>query len=81
MFILIPILPLPKEKEELQTKAFYFDENKEKYKEWEDKIIHVKCIIPESITDVWSRERYQRNSFMSSLYYLGLSDNDSFSLS
>lgn len=58
------------------SKPFYFDENKEKYKEWEDKIIHVKCIIPESITDVWSRERYQRNSFMSSLYYLGLSDND-----
>lgn len=57
-------------------KPFYFDENKEKYKEWEDKIIHIKCIIPESITDVWSRERYQRNSFMTSLYYLGLSDND-----
>jgi len=58
------------------SKPFYFDENKERYKEWEDKIIHVKCVIPESITEVWSRERYQRNSFMTSLYYLGLSDND-----
>jgi len=58
------------------AKPFYFDENKERYKEWQDKIIHVKCIIPDTITDAWGRERYQRNSFMTSLYYLGLNDND-----
>lgn len=58
------------------AKPFYLEENKERYKKWEDKIIHVKCIIPDSIKGAWDRERYQRNSFVPSLYYLGLTDDD-----
>ena len=31
---------------------------------------------PSSINDAWGREKFQRNSFMPTLYSLGLSDND-----
>ncbi len=58
------------------NKRFTFEENKWRFNKFIDKIIHVKIIIPEHIDNAWDRERYQRNSFMISLYYLGLTDDD-----
>lgn len=57
------------------NKKFYYEENSWKFKKWKDKIIHVKIEFPEHL-DVWGREKYQRNSFMPSLYSLGLSNDD-----
>lgn len=59
-----------------ENKRFVFEENKWRFKEWMDKIIHVKVYYPSSIDDVWGREKFQRNSFMPTLYSLGLSDED-----
>ena len=58
------------------NKRFIFEENKWRFKKWLDKVIHVKISFPEAINDAWGRERYQRNSFMPSLYSIGLSDED-----
>ena len=58
-------------------KPFFFDENKERFEKWMDKIIHVKVNFPVlSSNNPWDYERYQRNSFMPSLYFLNLSEND-----
>lgn len=59
-----------------ENKRFIFEENKWRFQEWLDKIIHVKVSYPSSINDAWGREKFQRNSFMPTLYSLGLSDND-----
>jgi beta-1,4-mannosyl-glycoprotein beta-1,4-N-acetylglucosaminyltransferase len=58
-----------------ENKRLFFEENKWRYEKWIDKIIHVKIQFPKHL-DVWGREKYQRNSFMPSLYSLGLSNND-----
>ena len=59
-----------------ENKRFIFEENKWRFEKWEDKIIHVKTYYPSHIDDPWGREKFQRNSFMPTLYTLGLSDND-----
>jgi len=58
-----------------EMKRLFFEENKWKYEKWKDKIIHVKVEFPSHL-DVWGREKYQRNSFMPTLYSLGLSNDD-----
>jgi beta-1,4-mannosyl-glycoprotein beta-1,4-N-acetylglucosaminyltransferase len=59
-----------------EDKRFIFDDNKQRFAEWLDKIIHVKVYYPSNINDPWGREKFQRNSFMPTLYSLGLSNND-----
>jgi beta-1,4-mannosyl-glycoprotein beta-1,4-N-acetylglucosaminyltransferase len=71
-------------------KSLYFNENIEKFKSYEDKIIHIVIDkFPESIiydpteSDVdeahqihWFRENYQRNEILRGLYQIDLSPND-----
>ena len=71
-------------------KPLYFNENIEKFKSYEDKIIHIVIDeFPESIiydpteSDVdetlqihWFRENYQRNEILRGLYQIDLSPND-----
>lgn len=59
-----------------KKKDLFFKENQERFRKYMSKIIHVKVSFPSNLNDPWSRESYQRNSFMSSLYSLGLSDKD-----
>ena len=59
-----------------ENKRFIFEENKWRFEKWIDKIIHVKAYYPSNISDPWGREKFQRNSFMPTLYSLGLSDRD-----
>lgn len=59
-----------------EDKGFIFEENKERFEKWMNKIIHVKVYYPSNINDAWGREKFQRNSFMPTLYSLGLSDKD-----
>lgn len=62
-----------------EEKKFIFEENKGRYEKWMDKIIHVKVYYPSHLIetkDPWPREKFQRNSFMPTLYSLNLSDND-----
>ena len=59
-----------------ENKRFIFEENKWRFQKWLDKIINVKVYYPSHIEDPWGREKFQRNSFMPTLYTLGLSDND-----
>lgn len=59
------------------SKPFIFDENKGRFEKWMDKIIHVKVNFPVlNSNNPWDYEKYQRNSFMPSLYFLNLSEND-----
>jgi len=59
-----------------EDKRFIFEDNKQRFAGWLDKIIHVKVYYPSNINDPWGREKFQRNSFMPTLYSLGLSNND-----
>jgi beta-1,4-mannosyl-glycoprotein beta-1,4-N-acetylglucosaminyltransferase len=60
-----------------EDKPFIFEENKEKFSKWMDKIIHIRINFPDLGTkNPWEYEKYQRNSFMQALYFLGLSDSD-----
>ena len=44
-----------------KEKQFYFEENKEKYKCFLDKIIHIKITKYPEMKDAWDMEYYQRN--------------------
>lgn len=57
-------------------KPFILEENKWRFTKWWDKVAHIKVIIPDNLTDAWSREKYQRNSFMTFLYSMQLSLDD-----
>jgi beta-1,4-mannosyl-glycoprotein beta-1,4-N-acetylglucosaminyltransferase len=59
-----------------ENKRFVFEENQWRFKQWMDKIVHVKVYYPSHINDAWGREKFQRNSFMPTLYSLGLADED-----
>ena len=59
-----------------ENKRFIFEENKWRFEKWLDKVIHIKVYYPSHINDPWGREKFQRNSFMPTLYSLGLSNND-----
>lgn len=43
-------------------KPYYFEENKDRYTKWLDKIIHVKVDNMPHSTDAWENEKFQRNS-------------------
>jgi beta-1,4-mannosyl-glycoprotein beta-1,4-N-acetylglucosaminyltransferase len=57
-------------------KPFVLEENKWRFKKWWDKVAHIKIDIPDNLTDAWSREKYQRNSFIPFLYSMKLRDYD-----
>jgi len=59
-----------------ENKRFIFEENKWRFEKWLGKIINVKIYYPSHVEDAWGREKFQRNSFMPTLYTLGLKDND-----
>jgi beta-1,4-mannosyl-glycoprotein beta-1,4-N-acetylglucosaminyltransferase len=59
-----------------EKKPFLLDENIERFSKWSDKIIHIKINFPNIGSNPWDYERYQRNSFMQALYFLGLTDSD-----
>jgi beta-1,4-mannosyl-glycoprotein beta-1,4-N-acetylglucosaminyltransferase len=59
-----------------ENKRFIFEENKWRFEKWLDKIVNVKVYYPSHIEDAWGREKFQRNSFMPTLYTLGLKDKD-----
>jgi len=44
-----------------REKPFYFEENRERYKQFLDKIIHIKVTEYPEIKDDWTLENYQRN--------------------
>jgi hypothetical protein len=58
-----------------ENKSLIYEENKEKFAKWSDKIINIKVSFPSNL-DVWGREKYQRNSFMPVLYSMNLNDDD-----
>lgn len=57
------------------SKSLIFEENKERFSKWSDKIINISVSFPSHL-DVWGREKYQRNAFMPVLYSLGLKNED-----
>ena len=50
-----------------QTKPLYFEQKKEEFSEFEDKIIHHIVDFPDELTDPWEREHYHRDSIQSAL--------------
>jgi len=50
-------------------KPYYYDQNKERFKSWHDKIITVKVDHMPEDTDTWGRERYQRDMILSGLTF------------
>jgi beta-1,4-mannosyl-glycoprotein beta-1,4-N-acetylglucosaminyltransferase len=59
----------------LNDKPFYFDENKERFKPFLDKIIHIKLEThPEE--NGWAMENFQRNSVVLGLEQLNISATD-----
>lgn len=58
-----------------EYKSLIYEENKERFSKWSDKIINIKVSFPGNL-DTWGREKYQRNSFMPVLYSMGLNDDD-----
>lgn len=57
-------------------KKYFFEENKWRFEKWMDKVIHLKISFPESIKDSWGKEKFQRNSLISPLHQISLSDDD-----
>jgi len=57
-----------------KKKPFYFDENKERYKKFFSKIIHIKIMEYPETKDAWDMEYYQRNQIARGL--LGCSSDD-----
>ena len=58
-----------------QSKPFYFEENKERFADFLDKIIHVK--MEEGVVkEKWSLENFQRNYILKGLSELSLKKDD-----
>ena len=57
----------------LIDKPFYFEENKDRYSKFLDKIIHVK-ITDYPKKDGWAMENYQRNCIVKGLQQLELKE-------
>ncbi|MCL2400032.1 MAG: hypothetical protein FWC91_09885 [Defluviitaleaceae bacterium] len=55
-------------------KPYYFEDNKERYKQFLNKIIHIKIKEYPATRDAWEMERYQRNQI--ALGIAQCSDND-----
>jgi beta-1,4-mannosyl-glycoprotein beta-1,4-N-acetylglucosaminyltransferase len=49
------------------TKPYYFEENKDRYKPFLDRIMHVKLTGPVDTDDPWVREKLQRNAIANGL--------------
>jgi len=61
----------------LLEKPFYFEENKDRYSKFLDKIIHVKIEdYPNNDSNLWNMENFQRNCISKGLDQINLSDND-----
>jgi len=61
----------------LLEKPFYFEENKDRYSKFLDKIIHVKVEhYPHNDTNLWNMENFQRNCISKGLERINLSDKD-----
>lgn len=61
----------------LLDKPFYFEENKDRYAKFLDKIVHVKVEdYPDNRTDLWQMENHQRNCILRGLAQLSLDDSD-----
>lgn len=50
-----------------KPKPLYFQDNKERFKKWEHKIIHLVADNPPSVQDPWLREHYQRDYMIKAL--------------
>lgn len=64
-----------------KEKELLYEKNKEKYLEFQDKIIHIVVDLPYKIVDVskdeqWINERFQRNSIKDGIHKLSLSNDD-----
>jgi beta-1,4-mannosyl-glycoprotein beta-1,4-N-acetylglucosaminyltransferase len=57
-----------------KEKPFYFDENKEKYKQFSNKIIHIKIVDYPETKNAWDMEHYQRNQIVRGLIGCSLDD-------
>ncbi len=64
----------------LVDKPFYFEENKGRYKEFLDKIIHVK-VEDHPATGGWAMENFQRNCIVRGLCQANLMSNDTVAIS
>jgi len=61
----------------LKDKPFYFEENKERYAKFADKIIHVKVEnCPSNEGNLWTMENFQRNQIKRGLERLSLDPSD-----
>lgn len=61
----------------LIEKPFYFEENKERFSKFLDKIIHIKIEdYPDNSSNLWNMENFQRNSILKGLETLKLSKDD-----
>lgn len=60
-----------------KQKPLYFEENKEQFSKYSDKIIHlIDTDIPEKVDDPWIRENHQRNYLNKGLLEFDLKNND-----
>jgi beta-1,4-mannosyl-glycoprotein beta-1,4-N-acetylglucosaminyltransferase len=61
----------------LNSKAYYFEDNKEKYTKFLHKIIHVKVDdCPDNHKNLWAMENFQRNCILRGLKNLNLNNSD-----
>lgn len=61
----------------LIKKPFFFEENKERFSQFLDKIVHVKIEdYPENNSNLWNMENFQRNCILKGLEKLNLSNED-----
>ena len=47
-----------------RPKPFYYEENKSRYSQWADKIIHIKVTDMPHDPDAWVNDRWQRDQIM-----------------
>ncbi len=59
-----------------KDKTLYFENNKNKYQKYLDKIIHIIIDDYPDTNDPWCRERYQRNGIDKGIKKLDLNEND-----
>lgn len=55
-------------------KPFYYNENKSRFSQWRDKIIHIRLMDMPTEGDAWGREAHQRNAIVRGL--VGANDDD-----
>lgn len=66
----------------LNSKPFYYEENKERFALWSSKIIHVKVTDgPNNVSNLWEMEHYQRNCISRGLDRIHPDGSDSIMIS